>query len=172
MNMIKSIALSCLLVIIFSGFYSFIKRSDKTGYVQIQKVFNEFGYKKEMEAKLKRVEEIRKKELDSLELKLKILFKEVELNGKDISKVAVFRTEREAFLNKREKYENDYAKEVAQYDEIIVKQMNQYIKEYGEKNKYKYIFGTDGKGSLMYADSTDDLTADIIIYINDKYKGK
>jgi outer membrane protein len=168
---IKIIMTALVTALVTSGFFLY-KKNEKTGYIQIQKVFNEFNYKKEMEAKLKKVEEYRKHELDSLELQLKVLFKEVELNKKDVSKVALFQTNREEFLNKRERYEEDYRKAVAQYDEIIIKQMNQYIREFGEVKKYKYLFGTDGKGNLMYADSTNDVTKEVMAFINQKYTGK
>lgn len=168
----KKIAVIIVIAAISCGAGFLMRNKERTGYIQIQRVFNEFAYKKEMEQKLKKVEEIRQKELDSLELSLKILLKEVELNHKDPAKTATFQAHRDEFLRKKGKYADDYEKAVAQYDEIIIKQMNHYIKEYGEKNAYTYIFGTDGNGTLMYADSTSDLTQEVVAYINQKYKGK
>lgn len=169
--MLTKLSLAVAALIISLGVFLFPEKEKKTGYVQIQKVFNEFIYKKEMEARLKKVKEVRNRELDSLEMQLKILFKEIELDRKNLEKQALFQAKKEEFIKKRDAYTEDYEKSVAQYNEVIIKQMNQYIKEFGEDKSYGYIFGTDGKGNLMYADSVNDLTKDIISYINQKYAG-
>lgn len=167
----KSLIVGFVTVTIVLGLLYFFKKEDKTAYVQIQKVFNEFEYKKEMEAKLKNVKEVRKRELDSLEIQLKVLFKEIELNRKDANKIASFQKKKDEFVTRKDVYEGDYEKTVATYDEIIIKQINQYIKEYGESKNYTYIFGTDGKGNLMFADSTHDITTEVISFINKKFRG-
>jgi len=60
----------------------------------------------------------------------------------------------------------------AQYDKEILAQLNQYVRDFGAKNNYEYIFGNDGNGSLMYAQESNDLTRQVTEYINQKYAGK
>jgi outer membrane protein len=107
-----------------------------------------------------------------MELDLKNLAKQLQLAPKDIEKMALFQTRKEVFLEKRESFQESNDEMTKQFDEQIIKQINQYVKNYGERNGYKFIYGSDGSGNIMYADSTLDLSNDIIKYINAEYKGK
>ena len=49
--------------------------------------------------------------------------------------------------------------------------LNDVILDYGKENECDYILGADGSGSLMYAKDSDDITKDVLVYINNKYKG-
>jgi len=49
--------------------------------------------------------------------------------------------------------------------------LNQYIKEYGESKQYKVVLGTQGNGNVMYAQKGIDITAEVLIYSNEKYEG-
>jgi outer membrane protein len=49
--------------------------------------------------------------------------------------------------------------------------MSQYINDYGKKNNYDLILGADGSGTLMYSKAKYDISEEIIIFINNKYKG-
>jgi outer membrane protein len=144
----------------------------KVGFVKIQQVFAGFNYKKELENNLKSVSLKRKNILDSLELELKILAKQIKLDRKlDNKKAAEFEAKKEVYLSKKKNFEDDNEQMVKQYDENIIKQLNQYVRDYGEKNKYQFIYGADGTGNLMFADSTYDLTNKVIEYVNERFNG-
>jgi outer membrane protein len=163
------------LVLVFGITFMFLgcKPEKKVGFVKIQQVFVGFTYKKELENNLKAVSLKRKNLLDSLELELNILSKQLNIEKtKDSKKVAEFETKKEVYFNKKKSFEEDNERMVKQYDENIVKQLNQYVKDYGEKNKYQFIYGADGSGSLMYADTTYDLTNKIIAYVNERFSGE
>ncbi|MEW5676497.1 OmpH family outer membrane protein [Flavobacterium enshiense] len=54
----------------------------------------------------------------------------------------------------------------------LVKRVKTYIKDYGKKNGYDYIYGTgDGAATVLYAKDAYDITATISKELNDKYKG-
>lgn len=52
---------------------------------------------------------------------------------------------------------------------IIWKRLNPLIQEYGRAKKYKMILGANGSGTLLYSDSTLDISDDLIKYVNDEY---
>lgn len=52
---------------------------------------------------------------------------------------------------------------------IIWKRLNPLIQEYGREKKYKMILGANGSGTLLYSDSTLDISDDLIKYVNDEY---
>ena len=155
---------------IFFGFYSYSR--PKTGWIDLNTVFNEFIYKKELETKLNNVRLARKSKQDSLELELKILSQDLD------KKKSVSEEEKKLFFNKRESFllfkqqiEEDNAALSSQYDQQILKQLNQYVQDFGKSQGYSYIFGAEGNGSLMYADDSENITKKVSEYINNRYKG-
>lgn len=53
----------------------------------------------------------------------------------------------------------------------LVKRIKEYIKEYGKKNGYDYIYGTGDAATVLYAKESYDITAAIIKDLNENYKG-
>jgi len=60
----------------------------------------------------------------------------------------------------------------AEYDSEIWARINTYVQEFGHENDYSIIFGAAGNGSIMYSDSTVNITQDVLRYMNEKYDGK
>lgn len=172
----KSIIVCILSVLISSVVFFFLGKTnpgDKVGWINISKVYNEFVFKKELEGKLTKTQQARKAIIDSLEFDLKILSREIKTEeGKDKSKIELFQLKRESYLNKKSELENDNEVLQKQYNEQILNQLNQYLKDYGKQKHLRYILGTDGSGTLMYAIEEDEITEDVIKYVNEKYKGK
>ncbi len=52
----------------------------------------------------------------------------------------------------------------------LVKDVKSFIKDYGKKNGYKYIFGTGEAATVLYGEEKDDITKEIIKLLNEKYK--
>ncbi|MFI5140710.1 MAG: OmpH family outer membrane protein [Bacteroidia bacterium] len=147
-------------------------QSTKTAFVNIQEVFSKFELKKDYEKKLNFSKTSRQKIVDSLEMELKILGRKIEgENAKNKEDLNVFSVKRQTYMEKRKLLEEDDLKQTKQYDNEIILQMNQYIKDYGKENNYTYIFGSDGNGSLMYAKDSKDVTKEVVEYINAHYSG-
>ena len=164
-----------LLVLIISIAFTFFyakKTDSKIAYIDLQKTFKEFELKKELETKLNQVKTERQGILDSLEFELKVISKELQSNkAKDENKFAVFQTKRDQFLTKKEEFMQENENLSAQFDNQIYTQMNQYVKDFGLENGYGYILGADGAGVLMYARESENITDDVVKFINDRYKG-
>jgi len=144
----------------------------KTGYVLINDLYSKFELQKEYTQKFERTKNERQKILDSLAINLRILANQIqEEKMKDKERIDAYNYQREAYLQKQKTFEEDNAQLVKQYDEQILNQLNQYVKEYGERNGYDYIFGNDGNGSLMYAYESDNVTPHVLSFINKKYQG-
>ena len=164
-----------LIVLIISVSFTLIYKSNnesKTAYIDLQKTFKEFELKKELEAQLIKVKNQRQGILDSLEFELKVLSKELQSQkNADKNKIAIFQTKREEFIAKKESFIEENENLSAQYDSQIFRQMNQYVKDFGVENGYSYIFGSDGAGALMYAKESEEVTKEVIEFINERYKG-
>ena len=61
-----------------------------------------------------------------------------------------------------------FAKEVSQQ---VWNRLNTYIQEYGKEHNHKIILGTQGDGNIMYADDFNDVTSQLVTYVNSKYEG-
>jgi outer membrane protein len=171
----KNILLVFITIVVCVAAFLFIGKSNQGGkiaWININKVFNEFAYKKELEAKLTHTEEARKALIDSLEFELKMLSRAIQAEGgKDKSKISVFELKRENYLNKKKESEEDNAVLQKTYNDQILNQLNQYLKDYGKKENLRYILGSEGSGALMFATDQDEITDTVIVYINERYKG-
>jgi outer membrane protein len=170
----KNIIISVLsIALIVALLFCVFKPGEKTGYVELNKLFDEFKLKKELQVELQKIQSTRKNITDSLEFELKALAQQIRSEGeKDKAKINEFELKREHYLEKKKQFENDNATIGKQYDEQIIGQLNQYVKDYGEKNGYTYIFGADGSGFLMFSKATKNVTEEVKQYINERYKGK
>jgi outer membrane protein len=149
----------------------------QAAYIDIKKVFNSFQMKKELEEKYKVVQKQRDRVLDSLQGTLRIISRELseqKMNANKIDEnlIRQFEYKRDEYLKTKERFEEDNAMLSQKYDSQILERMTAYIIEYGKKNKYDFIYGADGNGSLMYSNDRYDLSDEIAVYINNKYKGQ
>ena len=159
-----------LVIISLVTYHIYFER--KVAYVEITKVFNGFVMKKELQEKFEHTHNIRKKIVDSLSFDLQLLSKKLQdkkVNDKEM--VDMFDMKREYFLKKKKEVEQDNAALSSQYDKQILEQMTQYVLDFGKKNHYDLIFGSDSNGSLMYANEKYNISQEIITYINNRYKG-
>lgn len=171
---IKTIALVLNGALVFIlGFYllSMSGGTEKTGYIDIPSVYNEFTLKKELETRLQEVENQRQAVLDSLKLDLQLLSSQLGAEP-DQQTLQQFEYQRQQYLAKQQQFEQENQALMAQYDEQIGVQLNQYVKDFGGANKYHYVFGANGNGAIMYAEESEDLTQRVIEFINNKYAGK
>lgn len=171
-NILVSLITLVLCSIVFLCIYT-LQQNKKIAWVNITKVYNEFTLKKELETKAISIGNRRKAIIDSAEFDLKSLSREIKSeNGKDKTKISLFEVRKQAYFETKKQLEEDNAAMQQQYNEQILIQLNQYIKDYGKSGNYEYILSGDGSGSLMYAVENNDVTADVIQFVNEKYKGK
>jgi outer membrane protein len=169
-NIIILIAIA-LLASIGWAFYQ-NQSTPKTGYIIIQDVYNGFEMKKEIEKKFLQTKNMRDKILDSLTFELKMLAQKI--NGeqeKNKSTVEQFNIKREEYLQRKKTFEEDNTALTKEYDQQILTQLNQYMKDYGESNHFAYVFGNDGNGALIYGKESLNITKEMIVYVNRRYKG-
>lgn len=166
-------SLGVLAIIMVSvGISYIISKRDKVAYIELNKVFEKFEFKNELEKKLLKTNELRKEKLDSLEFELNVLSKQLQAEKtKDSEKIGLFQAKRDYYFQKKQEFEEDNSALVNQYDAQILKQLTQYVNDFGKENDYSYILGADGNGTIMYGKEKNNITDEVINYINSKYKG-
>jgi len=161
-----------LVVIVVFVFFKYCK-NDRHVWINLNKVHGDFIYKKELEEKLIKTTTARKTIIDSMEFELQVLSKQIKAEkARDKNKISVYQVKLENYYTKKKELEENNAVMQQQYNEQIITQINQYMKDFGNEKGYDFIFGTDGSGVLMYANESLDVTKEAITYINEKYKGK
>jgi outer membrane protein len=175
-SMLEKNKFTVVTVILLIGAISWIiyqnRTIPKTGYILIQDVYNEFELKKEMEKKYLQAKNARDKILDSLAFEVKIIANKIQAEQeKNKATIDHFNLKRDEYFQRKQSYDEDNAALTKQYDQEILTQLNQYIKDYAEANHYTYVFGNDGNGSLLYGIETLNITKEVSAFVNNKYKG-
>jgi len=145
--------------------------SKKIKYVNLGQLYSDFEMKKELEATYVTVQKGRKHQLDSLEMELKFLNNKLDKEGETPELVRIFEEKRQNYLLRKQQFDEDDSQMQQQYTDKIRKQLNQYVMDFGKEKGLDYIFGAEGSGALMYAKEGDDYTKEILVYINNKFKG-
>lgn len=166
-NVIIGVSAQAVLLVFF--FLLLESKREKTAFIRLEKVYEDFSMKKDLEKKFKGVEEKRKSILDSLELNLTLLYQHV---SKQPTKELVnnYETMKETYFVKKQQFDEDNQKVMEQYHKQIIDKINDYASSYGKNHGYQYIYGTDGSGSLMYSNENNDVTGDFLNYINNNYR--
>lgn len=138
---------------------------EQTVYVNVNAVFDAFYLKQEMEKELQDETKKSSNYLDSLAFEIQTL-SELEDKEQEVERL------KSLYYQKRTYYENQAVTLTQKYDEQILTQMKQYIKDYGKSEGYKYILGKSADGFLLYGEDVLDVTDEVISYINGRYQGE
>ena len=172
--MSKSILSAILLVTTLSlsiHVYQYYNRP-KYACVNIKEAFEKFDMKKELEASFIESKKVREKILDSLVFDLQTLSSKIESQkGTVQTDVELFEIKREYYIKRKKEIEEDNLKQTEKYDTQIITQLKEYIKVYCDDNSYTMVFGEDNNGSVMFAENENNITDEVIEFINMKYKG-
>lgn len=170
------ISILLFITIILSGFNTydihFKKPKKDLVFVRTSEVFAKFLLKIEMEKKY--IDETRNsgKYLDSLAFEIQVLSGKSEISNTGSIEFEKLENLKSLYYQKRSYYEKFASDLTANYDNQIITQMQQYIKDYGMMYNYEYVFGMDNDGLVLYGEKMNDVTEDVIEFINAKYQGE
>lgn len=57
-------------------------------------------------------------------------------------------------------------------EKMIWNRLNPYIMDFGKARGYDFIYGANGTGNVLYAEQSQDLTRELIEYVNHRYHGR
>ena len=148
----------------------------KTAYVDTSILMKEYTEAKDLEAKYKGQAEEKGRQLQAEITRFKQdaanFQSQAQANGQALAQ------QKGAELQKREQqlgYAQQALSQQLQQEsgvemDSLVSGVKKFIKDYGKKNGYSYIYGTGDAASILYAEEKYDITKDIIKALNDKYK--
>ena len=148
----------------------------KTAYIDTSVLMKEYTEAKDLEAKYKAQAEEKGRQLQAEINRFKQdaqnFQSQAQANGQQWAQ------QRGAELQKREQ-QLGYAQQQLQQQlqqesgtemDSLVSGVKKFIKDYGKKNGYSYIYGTGDAATVLYAEDKYDITKEVIKALNDKYK--
>jgi outer membrane protein len=81
-------------------------------------------------------------------------------------------TKRQQLDNYRAAVSENASKEDQAITGQVKKEINDFIKKYGESHGYDFIFGLTNTGNLVFARTGKDITDDLLKELNSQYQGK
>lgn len=155
------------LILLFCLTYTACSPSDKTGYINITKVYGEIKISEKYKAHLQNIEsqlasQISEKRRKNQVKKDAVLAKK-NPSQKELEIVFQLQNELDSMENYYSKAFNDSS---LKYNEKVKDVVNELVYQYGMENNYTYLFSPASSNSFMYADSTLDRSDQVIEYIN------
>ena len=167
MNKNLLIGASILLAIVAIVISSLALTSQKkVAYFDYAKVHEGCDLKESLQKDLEKVVSRRTSELDSIKLELTFLSNKVQSNNADQEDLDLFEDMKNRYLTLQNNYEQENYRLKEEYFNQIRKSINDKAKSFGEDNEYHYLFSAAGDGALMYADEGEDITEEMIEYVN------
>ncbi len=165
MKYIISAAFFLILISVILYFTSF--SASKTGYIVTGKLYESYKGSKELNAKVQQQQNRYKLILDSLRLEINVAISSSD--AVQLKRAEDMKNKYTALSNEFVQYNEEY---VQSEQGKIWNQLNEYVKTYGIDHNYKMIYGANGSGNIMYADSSLNITDPVLEYANAKYDGK
>lgn len=147
-----------LLIWLFFGKDKDVTSTKSTVVIDSFKVFEGFQLKKDYDAKIEKEFAAEKAALDSVGYKFNTL--------KDPLEIDVLKKQ---FVLKKRQFDEKFQAVSQKYTNEVYERLNSYIKEFGKKNNYGVIIGSNGQGNVMYRDDAMDVTEKLVVFINEKY---
>jgi len=163
----KRMFLMLLMSVIFIS--GFVEAADKFACVDLEQVFNEYQKTKDEEAKLTKIGEEKQKEIDSKLKEIDRLKEKMDLlSDKEKEKVKVELDQKMEELRQFDRQvRTDLMRQRNEIIEGILQEINKIIEDYSKSKKYTIMFNSR---ALLYKNKDLDITAELIEYLNKKYK--
>lgn len=148
----------------------------KTGFIDNSELIKEYQKRKDVEATLKTKIESFDKRIDSIgktfqtkaaalqQADPKMLKKESQEQYQALTQ------QYQMFQQQTQMQEQAIQKESQTQIDTLLKEVRTFVKEYGKKNGYTYILGSNEAGSVMYGEESKELTKEILDELNKAYK--
>lgn len=169
MKFIKTNWLLLLVVLLLGGYQIFNEYRSKSAWIDLNKTYESFQLKKDLENKLVQIGTTQTQILDSLEVEARISARKL----KDDSRYKEqFETNRAIYFEKKKQFEQQILELRADYNKQVMNQLRNLIKQYGKENSYREINGMDDSGIFLYGSENEDITEEVITYLNKVYSGR
>lgn len=146
---------------------------EKTAYVDNSVLIKDYKEMKSTEAKFTKRSDALKQQLDSVAQQFQKEVQEYQQSADNLS--AAEKQEREnKLMQKQQMLQRQQQMQSSQLrdesDKVIdsiIDKVKDFVADYGEKNGYTYIFGSNESANIMYAKEGKDITQEVLKKLND-----
>lgn len=150
----------------------------KMAYIDVEVLMKDYKATSALELKLKTKQETLAKHLDSLQAPFQAKVQQYYQNASKMTPQK--RSEVEQQLQKEQQIlqaqqqqaSQELQKENQENSEVLTKRVDSVVASYAKTKNYNLIFGTSGKGTVMYGDEKLDITKEILEILNKEYDKK
>ena len=136
-----------------------IPKQKELKFVKMTEVFAESKIKQKYEKELTEYEQASNAQLKDVQNSIR----QKEIEGESVEMLTALRNE---FKQLQQDLSDQYTEKSDAFQATIWAELNTKIEAYGKKMGYVYILGAKGDGSIMYAQESEDVTKEVIEYIN------
>ncbi|HNQ26345.1 MAG TPA: OmpH family outer membrane protein [Aquaticitalea sp.] len=165
-----------LLIVLGCLTFASCQKEMKTGYVDNNKLINEYQKKKDIEASVKSKIEAFDRRVDSIGKAFQAEAQDFQLKASGMSQKAA-QEQYQLLGQKQQRLQQQFQMEEQTIQresqtkiDTLIKEVRNFIKDYGKKNGYTYILGSNEAGSVLYGEESKDLTDEILGELNKAYK--
>lgn len=151
------------------GSMLFAVQKDKVGVADLEKVYEGYLLKKELQKKLEGSHSARQSVLDSLKLELSSL--SAATSSGSSSALALFNSKRENYIAKEQEFNQETEGQLMSYKDQVSKRLVDFCKEYGQQKGFAIILFKGSGESVVYSSANVDITDDFIQFINKRHSG-
>ncbi|HKJ06703.1 MAG TPA: OmpH family outer membrane protein [Flavobacteriaceae bacterium] len=147
----------------------------KVAYVDVEVLMNDYKATKALEEVLKLKQAQKTKEFDSLQKPFNEKVQRYYQTAQGMS--AAKRQEMELELQKEQQQlqllqqqnSQDLQVENTERSEALMKKIDSFVSDYAKANDLNIVFGTQGKGTILYADESLDVTNELLEILNTNF---
>lgn len=140
-------------------------QKDNFAHIDAEKVFNSFKLTQEYQSRMTNLNESRKSILQNLQLRIQ------DMESRKVSQDSLQQIYAQ-YRQKTETFTQDEQTELQQYNEQVLTQLKQYMQDFCQEEGYTYLFGSGSMGQLLGAAPDQDVTEELIAFVNQKYLGE
>lgn len=154
------------------GVYSFMfllfscgeENQGKIGFMENARVFEGFEMKKDYDKRIEEDMSAEVKMLDSLQLQLGQV---IQLGDS----LKAYQLRRQHYVVEQQ-YNQKFEEKSNRYTQEVNERLNEYVEKYSEQNGYDFILGSNGQGNVMYANKENNVSDELIKFINAQFNKK
>jgi len=164
-----------IFILLGISFLTACQKEAKTAFVKTETIFKEYKGIKAQEAVFKVKQEAFTKKYDSI---VKEWQKEVMDFQQKIQKMSPKKAQKkdqelyqkQQIIQQMQQQESaQLTAEIQKQTDSIIEEVYNFFDEYGQKNGYKYIYGKNNSGALMYGDTKLDITDEVLKALDAEY---
>lgn len=168
----KNIVIVIIAVLTFAS----CQKSKKIGFVDNSELINEYQEKKDIQDELQAKVKVYEQRRDSVRQAFQLEINDAELKSRNMSqdnlqKLSQELQQKDQMISQRDQFEQQQIAQASQaQNDSLIKKVKEFVKDYGNKNGYDFILGSNEAGSVMFGKTEDNLTKTILDALNAAYK--